>query len=75
MGSRLGRSGASRYSFRGRARAWITDGSDRFAILDGAEIAGMVSLTGIMRGPMQTAWSATSSTSEGGPWACDACGP
>jgi ribosomal-protein-alanine N-acetyltransferase len=41
------------YSFRG-VRAWITDGNHRFAILDGAEIAGMVSLTGISRGSMQT---------------------
>jgi [ribosomal protein S5]-alanine N-acetyltransferase len=41
------------YSVKG-VRAWITDGNHRFAILEGDEIAGMVSLTGIIRGSMQT---------------------
>jgi ribosomal-protein-alanine N-acetyltransferase len=36
-------------------RAWITDGADRFAILDDGELAGMLSVTGIARGPMQSA--------------------
>jgi ribosomal-protein-alanine N-acetyltransferase len=35
-------------------RSWITDGNERFAIVDGEAIAGMVSLTGIIRGSMQT---------------------
>ena len=35
-------------------RSWITDGNLRFAILDGPAIAGMVSLTGIIRGALQT---------------------
>jgi [ribosomal protein S5]-alanine N-acetyltransferase len=35
-------------------RSWITDGNERFAIIDGERIAGMVSLTGIIRGSMQT---------------------
>jgi [ribosomal protein S5]-alanine N-acetyltransferase len=34
---------------------WITDGQARFAIVDGGEVAGMLSLTGIERGPIQTA--------------------
>ena len=42
------------YSVDG-VRAWITDGQERFAILDGGELAGMLSLTGIERGPIQTA--------------------
>jgi ribosomal-protein-alanine N-acetyltransferase len=41
------------YSVKG-VKAWITDGNHRFAILDRDEIAGMVSLTGIIRGSMQT---------------------
>jgi ribosomal-protein-alanine N-acetyltransferase len=36
-------------------RAWITDGQARFAILDAGELSGMLSLTGIERGPIQTA--------------------
>ncbi len=36
-------------------RAWITDGQARFAILDGGELAGMLSLTGVERGPIQSA--------------------
>jgi ribosomal-protein-alanine N-acetyltransferase len=36
-------------------RNWIVDGNERFAVVDGDEIAGMASLTGLMRGPMQTA--------------------
>jgi ribosomal-protein-alanine N-acetyltransferase len=38
----------------GGVRSWITDGNNRFAIVDGDAIAGMVSLTGIIRGSMQT---------------------
>jgi [ribosomal protein S5]-alanine N-acetyltransferase len=41
------------YSIAG-VRAWITDSQERFAILDGAEIAGMISLTGIIRGSLQS---------------------
>jgi ribosomal-protein-alanine N-acetyltransferase len=41
------------YTVRG-VRSWITDGNQRFAILDGAAIAGMVSLTGIVGGSLQT---------------------
>ncbi len=36
-------------------RAWITDGQARFAIVDAGVIAGMLSLTGMERGPIQTA--------------------
>jgi ribosomal-protein-alanine N-acetyltransferase len=36
-------------------RAWITDGQARFAIVEDGELAGMLSLTGIERGPIQTA--------------------
>ena len=36
-------------------RAWITDGQARFAVLDDGELAGMLSLTGIERGPIQSA--------------------
>jgi ribosomal-protein-alanine N-acetyltransferase len=42
------------YSVDG-VRAWITDGQERFAILDAGELSGMLSLTGIERGPIQTA--------------------
>ena len=35
-------------------RAWITDGNPRFGIIDGDAIAGMISLTGILRGSLQT---------------------
>ena len=42
------------YSVDG-VRAWITDGQERFAILDADEVCGMLSLTGIERGPIQTA--------------------
>ena len=35
--------------------AWISDGNERFAILDGGVLAGMVSLTGIERGALQSA--------------------
>ncbi len=42
------------YSVDG-VRAWITDGQERFAILDAGELCGMLSLTGIERGPIQTA--------------------
>jgi [ribosomal protein S5]-alanine N-acetyltransferase len=41
------------YSTEG-VRSWITDGNERFAILDGDTIAGMASLTGILRGALQT---------------------
>jgi [ribosomal protein S5]-alanine N-acetyltransferase len=36
-------------------RDWITDGQVRFAILDSGTLSGMLSLTGIDRGPIQTA--------------------
>ena len=36
-------------------RAWIVDGNERFAILDGEQIAGMISLTGIVYGALCTA--------------------
>jgi ribosomal-protein-alanine N-acetyltransferase len=36
-------------------RDWITDGQARFAIVDGGELAGMLSLTGVERGPIQSA--------------------
>jgi [ribosomal protein S5]-alanine N-acetyltransferase len=36
-------------------RDWITDGQARFAIIDAGELAGLVSLTGIEHGPIQTA--------------------
>lgn len=36
-------------------RAWIVDGAERFAILDGEAIAGMISLTGILYGALCTA--------------------
>ena len=36
-------------------RTWITDGQARFAIIDSGELAGMLSLTGLERGPLQTA--------------------
>jgi ribosomal-protein-alanine N-acetyltransferase len=36
-------------------RRWIVDGNERFAIVDSGEIAGMASLTGVVRGAMQTA--------------------
>jgi [ribosomal protein S5]-alanine N-acetyltransferase len=36
-------------------RDWITDGQARFAIVDGGALAGMLSLTGIDRGPICTA--------------------
>jgi len=42
------------YSVDG-VRAWITDGHERFAILDGDAIAGMISLTGIVYGALCTA--------------------
>ncbi len=41
------------YSIAG-VRSWITDGNVRLAILDDRMIAGMVSLTGIIRGSLQT---------------------
>jgi ribosomal-protein-alanine N-acetyltransferase len=34
---------------------WIVDGNERFAIVDGGEIAGMASLTGVVHGALQTA--------------------
>jgi ribosomal-protein-alanine N-acetyltransferase len=37
-------------------RAWIADGNERFAILDDGVLAGMISLTGIIRGALQTAF-------------------
>ena len=37
-------------------RAWIDDGNERFAIVDEGVIAGMISLTGIVRGAMQVAF-------------------
>ncbi|HEV8463157.1 MAG TPA: GNAT family protein [Gaiellaceae bacterium] len=36
-------------------RSWIVDGNERFAILDGGEIVGMASLTGVVRGGLQSA--------------------
>ena len=36
-------------------RGWIMDGQERFAILDGDAIAGMISLTGIVYGALCTA--------------------
>ncbi|HZT91649.1 MAG TPA: GNAT family protein [Gaiellaceae bacterium] len=36
-------------------RAWLTDGADRFVILDGGAIAGMTALTSVQRGPLQSA--------------------
>ncbi len=35
--------------------AWITDGQLRYAVVEGGELAGMLSLTGIERGPIQSA--------------------
>ena len=35
--------------------AWITDGNERFAILDDGELAGMVSLTGVELGAIRSA--------------------
>jgi [ribosomal protein S5]-alanine N-acetyltransferase len=43
------------YSVEG-VRAWIEDGNDRFAIVDGGALAGMISLTGIVRGPLHVAF-------------------
>ena len=37
-------------------RAWIVDGNERFAIVDGDAIAGMIALTGIVRGALQSAF-------------------
>jgi ribosomal-protein-alanine N-acetyltransferase len=42
------------YTIEG-VRAWITDGLDRFAILDAGEVAGLVSITGIERDAFQNA--------------------
>ena len=42
------------YSVEG-VRAWIVDGHERFAVLDGTAIAGMISLTGIVYGALCTA--------------------
>ena len=36
-------------------RAWILDGNERFAILDGTAVVGMISLTGIAYGALCTA--------------------
>jgi ribosomal-protein-alanine N-acetyltransferase len=36
-------------------RAWLTDGADRFVILDGDAVAGLTALTDVRRGPMQCA--------------------
>ena len=36
-------------------RTWIEDGAERFAILDGDQIAGMISLTGIAYGSLCSA--------------------
>lgn len=36
-------------------RGWIVDGNERFAILDGDELAGMASLTGVVHGGLQSA--------------------
>jgi ribosomal-protein-alanine N-acetyltransferase len=36
-------------------RRWIVDGNERFAILDGDAIAGMISLTGLVYGALCTA--------------------
>lgn len=35
-------------------RAWITDGADRFVILDDGELAGLASITGIVHGALQS---------------------
>jgi [ribosomal protein S5]-alanine N-acetyltransferase len=37
-------------------RAWIEDGNERFAIVDDGVLAGMISLTGIARGALQSAF-------------------
>ena len=42
------------YTVQG-VRDWITDGQARFAIVDAGGLVGMLSLTGIERGPMQSA--------------------
>ncbi len=42
------------YTVKG-VRAWITDGNDRFTIQDDGEVAGIVSVTGIERGPFESA--------------------
>lgn len=39
----------------GGVRAWLTDGADRFVILDGGEVAGLVALTNVQRGALQSA--------------------
>jgi [ribosomal protein S5]-alanine N-acetyltransferase len=36
-------------------RAWITDGADRFVILDDGDVAGLASITGTVHGAMQSA--------------------
>jgi [ribosomal protein S5]-alanine N-acetyltransferase len=36
-------------------RGWIVDGNERFAIVDGDELAGMASLTGVVHGGLQSA--------------------
>jgi ribosomal-protein-alanine N-acetyltransferase len=36
-------------------RSWITDGADRFAIVEDGELAGMASITGVVRGGIQSA--------------------
>jgi ribosomal-protein-alanine N-acetyltransferase len=36
-------------------RSWIVDGNERFAILDGEELAGMASLTGVVHGGLRSA--------------------
>lgn len=36
-------------------RTWILDGNERFAIMDGDELAGMASLTGVVRSGLQSA--------------------
>lgn len=36
-------------------RTWILDGNERFGIMDGDELAGMASLTGVVRSGLQSA--------------------
>ncbi|HEX4677776.1 MAG TPA: GNAT family protein [Gaiellaceae bacterium] len=42
------------YTVKG-VRAWLTDGRERFVILDSGEVAGLVSITGVERDAFQSA--------------------
>jgi ribosomal-protein-alanine N-acetyltransferase len=42
------------YTVKG-VRAWLTDGHERFVILDSGEVAGLVSITGVERDAFQSA--------------------